>query len=147
MPPMFKKVDGIFVFGSNLAGRHGKAAALDALRYYGARYGQGVGLQGESYGIATKDHGLRVLPLAKIATQVSNFLDFAKGSSDLKFYCTCVGCGEAGFSFKQMAPMFNEAPENVFLPIEWRSFVHDNRPFYDWQQVVLHPGPPSAILL
>ena len=44
----------IFVFGSNLAGRHGKGAAKFAKDYHGAIYGRGVGLQGTSYAIPTK---------------------------------------------------------------------------------------------
>ena len=43
----------IFVFGSNLAGRHGKGAALFARQKHGAIHGQGVGLQGTSYAIPT----------------------------------------------------------------------------------------------
>lgn len=36
----------VFVFGSNLAGRHAGGAARTALRRFGAILGQGVGLQG-----------------------------------------------------------------------------------------------------
>ena len=44
----------IFVFGSNLAGRHGKGAALDAKNKYGAIYGVGFGRTGNSYAIPQK---------------------------------------------------------------------------------------------
>ena len=72
----------VFVFGSNLAGRHGKGAALYARQYYGAIYGngvgmQGVGAQGSSYAIPTKDHNLKTLPLREIEVHVHNFLNFA----------------------------------------------------------------------
>ena len=67
----------IFVFGSNTAGRHGLGAAKVALSRFGALYGQGYGLQGNSFGIPTKDHMLRVLPLGVIKIYVENFKDFA----------------------------------------------------------------------
>ena len=52
----------IFVFGSNLAGRHGKGAALHARQHHGAIYGQGAGLQGDSYGNPTKDGNSAACP-------------------------------------------------------------------------------------
>lgn len=66
----------IFVFGSNLAGRHGKGSALVARRSYGAIYGKGVGLFGRSYAIPTKGHQLEVLPLVQINKSVEVFKQF-----------------------------------------------------------------------
>ena len=37
IPDDYTKNKVIFVFGSNLAGRHGRGAALHAKRYYGAK--------------------------------------------------------------------------------------------------------------
>lgn len=62
----FPSAPSVFVFGSNLAGRHGKGAALRARRYRSAIYGGGIGSQGNSYAIPTKDHQLRILPLHAI---------------------------------------------------------------------------------
>lgn len=50
------KPNEIFVFGSNLEGQHGGGAALLAYRKWGAIWGQGAGLQGQTYGIPTM-HG------------------------------------------------------------------------------------------
>jgi hypothetical protein len=61
-------IDSVFVFGSNLAGRHGKGAALWARQHRGAIYGQGVGRQGNAYAIPIKDGQLRVLPLGASMT-------------------------------------------------------------------------------
>ena len=110
----------IFVFGSNLAGRHGKGAALDARKYHGAIYGQGVGPQGESYAIPTKDERLRTLPLEEIEGYVSDFLDYARSRPDLRFQVTAIGTGLAGYRHKDIAPMFTEAPDNCDLPAEWQ---------------------------
>jgi hypothetical protein len=75
----------IFVFGSNLAGRHGKGAALWARKYRGAIYGQGEGLTGSSYAIPTKDSQLDNLPLVQIEAHVWKFLTFARAHLEMKF--------------------------------------------------------------
>lgn len=105
----------IFVFGSNLAGRHGGGAARHALDHCGAVYGQGIGLQGSSYGIPTKDFAIETLPLDSIAEYVTGFLTFARRRSDLSFLVTAIGCGLAGLDARDIAPMFAGATENVFL--------------------------------
>lgn len=117
------EVQLIFVFGSNLAGRHGKGAALTALKSHGAKYGQGVGLQGNSYAIPTKDHSLKPLPLSTIKEHVNVFLLFAEEHPDLTFYLTRVGCGLAGYRNEQIAPMFVGIPRNVTIPDGWEPFL------------------------
>lgn len=109
----------IFVFGSNLAGRHGKGAAFWARQHRGAIYGQGVGLQGASYAIPTKDGSLRTLPLTTIRTYVDGFIAFATSRPDLTFQLTPIGCGLAGYRHAQIAPLFRGAPANVVLPDEF----------------------------
>lgn len=106
----------IFVFGSNLAGRHGKGAALHAREKYGAVYGQGFGLQGRSYGIPTKDRNLKVLDLVTIKNYVDVFLNEASSDfCDLTFYVSEIGCGLAGYQPDDIAPFFIERPNNVKL--------------------------------
>lgn len=109
----------IFVFGSNRAGRHGKGAALCALKEHGAIYGKGEGLQGRSYGIPTKDHSLNRLFLWEIEANVQRFLEFARSRPDLTFNVTRIGCGLAGYSDEEIGPMFKGAPENCRLPEGW----------------------------
>ena len=110
----------IFVFGSNLAGRHGKGAALHALKHHGAIYHCGRGIQGRSYGIPTKDLNIRTLPLEQIKANVEEFIEFARKRSDLTFNVTRIGCGLAGYKDQQIAPMFKDAPANCHLPDGWR---------------------------
>ena len=109
----------IFVFGSNLAGRHGMGTALYAKKYYGAIYGQGQGLQGTSYAIPTKDENLVPLPLWKIEKYVLRFLNFAKDQKEFVFKVTPIGCGLAGYSPKEIAPFFKHRSDNVILPTEF----------------------------
>ena len=115
------KANEIFVFGSNLAGSHGGGAARLAYERFGAIWGQGVGLQGQSYGIPTMHGGVEA-----IRPYVDEFIEFARQHSELTFLVTKVGCGIAGFTVREMAPLFREAidVENVILP---REFVELNQ--------------------
>jgi hypothetical protein len=113
----------IFVFGANLAGRHGKGAALYARQHHGAIYGQGVGLQGNSYAIPTKDEYIKTLPLETIKKYVDEFIEFAKDNPDMQFQVTAIGCGLAGYKPFQIAPMFKNAPRNCFLPDEFKKVL------------------------
>lgn len=109
----------IFVFGSNYGGRHGKGAALLAMRKFGAKPGQGTGLMGQSYGIATKDKHLRTLSLQQIEIQIDKFMKFAYDNKQYTFFVTQIGCGLAGYKPKEIAPLFlkYEIPSNVALPM------------------------------
>ena len=109
----------IFVFGSNLAGWHGKGAALCALKEHGAIYGRGKGLQGNSYAIPTKDANLNSLPLITIKRYVEEFLLFADCHPEFMFNVTRIGCGLAGYKDEDIAPMFEDAPYNCILPEGW----------------------------
>jgi hypothetical protein len=113
-------VSEIFVFGSNLAGRHGKGAALHAKKHFGAVYGQAEGLQGNSYAIPTKDERLRSLPLENVRRHAAIFLAFAHQNPSMVFRMTAIGCGLAGYKPEQIAPFFDEASANVILPAEFK---------------------------
>lgn len=106
----------IFVFGSNLQGMHGGGAAYTAYRKFGAIMGQGVGLQGQSYGIPTMQGGVET-----IRPYVDEFIAFAKAHPELTFLVTRIGCGIAGFRNEEIAPLFEKAHviENIVLPEGW----------------------------
>src|SRR5690554_4499699 len=70
----------IFVFGSNLEGSHGGGAAKIAHEKFGALWGQGTGLQGQSYGIPTMHGGVE-----DIQPYVDDFIDFAISNPELQF--------------------------------------------------------------
>ena len=106
----------IFVFGSNLKGLHGGGASYIAYRKFGAVMGQGVGLQGQSYAIPTMQGGVE-----KIRPYVEEFIQFAKENQNLTFLVTRIGCGIAGFTDMEIAPLFENAHnvENIVLPPNW----------------------------
>jgi len=108
----------VFVFGSNLSGKHGKGAAKTALYKFGAKWGQGAGLQGKSYGIPTKNRTMSTLSVDEINYHVRKFIKFAKDNPQLTFLVTEIGCGLARFSPKQIAPLFKDAANvpNIHLP-------------------------------
>lgn len=108
----------VFVFGSNESGRHGKGAAKTAMKF-GAKYGQAWGIQGQTYGIPTKDKNIRnTLSLEAICWYVRQFTKYAKEHPELHFLVTEIGCGLAGLTPKEVAPLFVDASrlENVYLP-------------------------------
>lgn len=106
----------IFVFGSNLAGAHGGGTAWLAMNRFGAIWGQGVGLQGQSYAIPTMQGGVET-----IKPYVDEFIAFAKNNPNLIFLVTKICCGIAGFTEQEIAPLFREAlnVSNIILPEEF----------------------------
>lgn len=121
----------IWVFGSNLAGRHGAGAAKVAKEQFGARYGIGVGATGRAYAIPTKDgrSGGRLtdpgelLSLESVRAHIERFLEYARTNPELRFTVTRVGCGLAAFDDRDIAPLFAGAPANCTFAQEWRALL------------------------
>lgn len=114
--------DDIFVFGSNLAGAHAGGAARLAHLKFGAIWGQGTGLQGNSYAIPTMQGGTET-----IRPYVDEFVQFAKEHPEKTFYVTKIGCGIAGFSICDIAPLFRSASgiPNIRLPKEFVEYLEN----------------------
>lgn len=108
----------VFVFGSNLAGRHGGGAAKLAAEKFGVTYGVGIGHEGKSYALPTKDERIQTLPLDEIGKHVGNLIVYAAAHPELTFLVTRVGCGLAGYTPAEIAPLFfgYAIPKNVILP-------------------------------
>lgn len=119
----------IFVFGSNMKGLHGGGAARAAYDNFGAEWGNGIGIQGQSYAIPTLSvpagSGLSKLPIPTIGKYVNDFIRFAEQHPNLIFYVTPIGCGIAGFTPEQIAPLFDKAKnmENVYLPKDFLTIL------------------------
>jgi len=129
---LMKHPNAIFVFGSNLAGRHGAGAAKDALDLYGAVRGVGHGPQGRAYAIPTKDENINTLPFKTVVNYVSTFLDYANQYPNLTFAVTRIGCGRAGYNDFQIAPLFTHAPHNCQLPEHWRDIINGEQFSFEW---------------
>ncbi len=102
----------VFVFGSNIQGFHGGGAAWYAHKNFGAEWGVGEGLTGRTYALPTMEGE------ASLQRAVQNFTDCARQHKELTFLVTAVGCGIAGYTPDEVAPLFKEAAalENVYLP-------------------------------
>lgn len=117
----------IFVFGSNTEGRHGKGAALYARDHHGAKYGNPVGLQGNSYAIVTKNlnpklgpWGRRSIPLPAIRAQLQGLSIFASANPHLTFFITKIGTNNAGYTNGEISRVMDQIhfPSNCILP-DW----------------------------
>ena len=118
------KPNEVFVFGSNLGGFHGGGAARAAYNKFGAVWGQGVGMQGQSYAIPTMQGGVET-----IAPYVDEFIEYAMNHPDKRFLVTEIGCGIAGFVPEEIAPLFAKAVdvENITLPQRfWEVLAQSN---------------------
>ena len=106
----------VFVFGSDLRGIHCGGTAYQALRSFGAVLGQGAGPQGQCYAIPTIVGGLH-----NIKPNIDDFIKYASSHPHQTFLVTQVGCGIAGFSPQDIAPLFAEARNvsNICLPQEF----------------------------
>lgn len=123
--------DIIFVFGSNPEGRHGAGAAKVARLKFGAIYGQGEGLQGNSYAIPTKDlrvifnRGLRSISTENITASIRKMYQCAREHPDKRFmiaYRNTYDRSLNGYTGIEMIRMFINAgpiPENVWISKEW----------------------------
>ena len=114
----------VFVFGSNIQGMHMGGAARVAYNKFGAEWGNGEGLQGRSYALPTMEGIESTTEAAK------RFTSFAKDHPELKFFVTPVGCGIAGYTPEEIAPMFKDAIqlENVYLPLSfWKVLMNTKR--------------------
>lgn len=126
----------IFVFGSNESGRHGAGAARTAMLEHGAVYGRSVGHHGNSYAIPTKDLNIDALHLQDIWLYVSEFLEYAEANPELEFKVTAIGCGLAGYVPEQIAPMFHSAPNNCWMPPEFKPVfdeLFEHKTFKYWE--------------
>ena len=109
----------IFVFGSNIQGAHGGGAAWFAHKAFGAEWGVGEGLTGRTYALPTMEGE------ASLKNAVDHFIACAKQHPELTFLVTAVGCGIAGYTPNEVAPLFREATslENVYLPQVFWEFL------------------------
>lgn len=110
----------IFVFGSNLAGRHGAGAARQAYKQFGAEYGVGEGMTGQSYAFPTLSRTLSQLSYVRLQIARDLLYHTCLEYSGMEFLLTKVGCGLAGYDESTMRGLFTDPPSNLVLPEDWR---------------------------
>lgn len=138
------KENEIFVFGSNLCTAPKEVAgAAHAARFFGSNETHALGFCGSTYAIPTKDSWLRTLPIKQIHDFVQDFLDAAEALDGKRFLVTAIGCGLAGLTPWQVAPMFRRAVQmtNVALPVEFWRVLADSGVTVPVSSHILHPSP------
>lgn len=140
--------DFVFVFGSNQRGVHGSGAAVAARFYFGAELGVGEGFRGQSYGIPTKDHEMRIRSIDDIRGAVKRFLDFAKQYPRKIFVITEIGTGRAKYDPSEISKLFWDVPPNCMLPAAWKEYLPEDAHFIvsklnsTWRHGDPHPNTP-----
>lgn len=114
----------IWVFGSNTRGAHGAGAARVAYQTFGAVYGVGFGMTGNSYAIPTKDHYINTLSIAVIKDHIDEFVRYVKSTPDTEYFLTAVGCGLAACDPATIAPLFAPPLNNVSYPEQWVEYLN-----------------------
>jgi hypothetical protein len=109
----------VFVFGSNLAGRHGAGAAKQAREQFGAQLGVGEGRTGQTYALPTLDENLKQLSYKELALAAERFISYAWRNPNTVFHLTKVGCGLAGYDEERIKVLFAWTPRNVVKPEGW----------------------------
>lgn len=122
----------VFVFGSNMNGNHVGGAANLAFQRFGAVWGVGEGLRGNSYALPTLDRNMRRVSLRSLAWAFKNFFREVDANPGMVFLLTKVGCGIAGYAAADVAGVFwgavaehydhrwttcvGSLPENLVIP-------------------------------
>lgn len=134
----------IFVFGSNLAGHHGRGAAWDAAVHHGALHRVGVGLSGNAYAIPTKDCDLQILDQGTIRRYVEQFAEFAQivlaAQLFWTFQVTRIGCGLANYRDEQIAPFFRDCPPNCEFDEAWGKWLPEKLFWGTWPDQKIRIG-------
>lgn len=113
-----KRNKEVFVFGSNRRGQHRAGAAAYAVEHFSAKWGVGEGMTGYCYALPTMEG------IVSFKRAVQKFIAYAKSRPDRRFLVTKVGCGIAGYTVEQVAPMFRKciSIDNVYLPAEFYEY-------------------------
>jgi len=123
--------DEVFVFGSNELGIHGGGAARVARNQHGAVLHQGFGPQGNSFGIPTcsKPTGEpnHEISLKKLDFYIRCFILWATMTPEKRFKVSQVGCGLAGWTAEEVAPLFINAPDNCSFDTDWKPFLGNRK--------------------
>lgn len=136
--------NNIFVFGSNPEGRHGAGAAKQAMKF-GAKYGKGRGLSGNTYALPTKNlkagfvemteredivypiAGKRSITRAQIEDNIKELYMVAREHHSKTFFIAYMlsSSNLNGYTSNEMYQMLThtEVPENVLLHNSFRALL------------------------
>lgn len=112
----------IIVYGSG-ENKNGETEAFTASKYFGASKVL-EGMEKRAYAIPTVGRSLD-----EIKAGVDRFIEYADANPDKTFLVTRVGCSKAGYSPKDIAPMFKRVANlpNIYLPVEFREALNSSK--------------------
>jgi hypothetical protein len=117
----------IFVFGSNIQGIHGAGAALEAKQKWGAVQGVGCGFTGNSFAIPTKYGPYTKYKFEVVKRYIEKAIVDIGSKPENEYWFTQIGCGFAGFTKEQIAPLFKEFANNrkyiTYWPKDWHEIL------------------------
>lgn len=144
----------IFVFGSNPEGRHGAGAAKVAREQFGAKYGVGEGITGNSYALPTKDlrvktnNGFRSISPKDIIDNIKKLYETAKSIPSKQFKVAYRnGINERtlnGYTGEELVSFFKaagELPKNIQISEEWSKYWNDVQSYDVTKDTVEISGP------
>ena len=120
----------IFVFGSNEAGIHGAGAARYAMDKLGAEYGIGLGYSGTTFAIPTKGFKIEPISFEIVSRYIRSFICLIAMRPEWNFKVTRIGCGLAGFTDEQIAPLFKDCPDNCSFDEAWKPWLGESKKYW-----------------
>jgi hypothetical protein len=132
-----RKAEPVYVFGTDLGGRHEQDSALVAVRLHGAEAGKGSGATGNAYAIPYRNTRLELLPLDVIGNYTESFLRHAASQADTRFQVARFACETGAYGDSEMARLFKGAPRNCRLPGLWARSLDPRLPV---RLLVFDPG-------
>lgn len=112
----------VFVFGSNANGNHYGGAANLAYQRFGAVWGVGEGLRGNSYALPTLNRNMERVSIGALKQAFKHLFQEIDFNPELCFLLTKVGCGIAGYTVEEVARTFWESV-NSFYDGRWTTYV------------------------
>lgn len=119
----------VFVFGTDLAGKHDGDGASFAVQFHQAEKGLGSGASGNAYAIPYQNSRGELLPADVIKNYIETFSHHAAENPQVRFMITRFACDRdgQGHSDEIMARMFAKMPDNCQLPGVWSRLLHDQQ--------------------
>ena len=115
------KENQIFIFGSNLAGKHVGGAALQAKEEFGAEEGVGEGLTGQCYAFPTLNEKNKKRTKQELEESIKKlWICCVSYFGEKEFLLTKVGCGIAGYKESYIKALFRGFPRNLIKPKDWQ---------------------------
>ncbi len=118
----------VFVFGTDLAGKHRNESAATAVEFHAAATAKGSGASGNAYAIPYRSSNDELLPAEVITNYLDSLFELARSEPHRLFQVARFGCEAGAHGDAGMARLFARAPANCLLPGLWLRALNDQQP-------------------